>query len=57
MITIVNKGLDEDYVKIRGLSTDSKPINVPNGSEFFEMDTAITFYFDEGTRTWIDPTA
>lgn len=57
MITIVNKGLDEDYVKIRCLSTDTKPTNVPNGSEAFEMNTGKTFYFDEGTRTWIDPTA
>ena len=57
MVTIVNKGRDEAIVKLRGLSTDSKPTNVPNGSEFMEMNTSKTFYFNEASGTWVDPTA
>ena len=43
MITIVNKGRDEAIVIMRGLSTDTKPTNVPNGSEFQCMDNGKTF--------------
>lgn len=56
MITIVNKGIDEDYVKIRCLSTDDLPVNVPNGSEALFIDNGKTVYFDEGSGTWLDPT-
>lgn len=55
MITIVNKGYDEDYVKIRCLSTDTLPTNVPNGSEALLMDTGVVQYFDEGTHQWVTP--
>lgn len=57
MVTIVNKGRDEAIVKLRGLSTDSKPTNVPNGSEFLCMDNSKTLYFNEASGTWVDPTA
>lgn len=60
MVTIVNKGRDEAIVKMRGLSTDlasNPPTNVPNGSEFQCMDNGKTFYFNEASGTWIDPTA
>lgn len=57
MVTIINKGRHESILKLRGLSSDSKPTDVPNGSEFFEMDTRKTSYFNEATGTWIDPTA
>lgn len=57
MVTIVNKGRDEVIVKMRGLSTDNKPTNVPNGSEFQCMDNGKTLYFNEAAGTWVDPTA
>jgi hypothetical protein len=57
MITIANKGRDETFVKYRGKSTDTKPTDCPNGSEFLEIDTGKTYFFDGAGETWIDPTA
>ena len=37
---------------IRGLSTQTKPINVPNGQKYYEMDTGKTFMFDGSHNTW-----
>ena len=42
----------------RGLSDDDKPTaGVPNGSDFLEMDTGKTWYFDAENGDWLDPTA
>jgi hypothetical protein len=57
MVTIANKGRDETFVKYRGLSTDDKPTDCPNGSEFLEIDTGKTYFFDEASGDWLDPTA
>ena len=57
MVTVINKGREEAIIKLRGLSTDDKPTDVPNGSEFFEMNTGKTFYFNEAAGAWVDPTA
>ena len=35
-----------------GLSTDTKPTDVPNGSVFVEMDTSTIYGFDEENTTW-----
>ena len=35
-----------------GLSTDTKPTDVPNGSVFVEMDTSTIYVFDEENTTW-----
>lgn len=35
-----------------GLSTDTKPTNVPNTSSFYEMDTKKMFLFDEQNGVW-----
>lgn len=40
-----------------GLSTDTKPTDVANGSTFFEIDTDKQFWFDFAGQTWIDPTS
>lgn len=37
-----------------GLSTDTKPTDVTNGSLFVEMDTARLFLFDEDTNSWLE---
>jgi hypothetical protein len=45
-----------------GKSTDDKPTGNPicTGSEFLEIDTGKTYYYDEDGATgseWVDPTA
>lgn len=37
---------------LRGLSSDTKPTDVPNGSTFIEMDTGNVFMFDEQNSQW-----
>lgn len=36
-----------------GLSTDQKPVNVPNASTFYEMDTKTLFLFDAQNQVWL----
>ena len=43
-------GITNDYV---GVSTDTKPTDVPNGSTFYEMDTASMFMFDQEETDWL----
>lgn len=40
-------------VECTGLSTDRKPTNLPNGSVFYEMDTATTYMYDEQNKRWL----
>lgn len=40
-----------------GLSTDTKPTDVANGSTFYEIDTDKQYWFDFAGQTWIDPTS
>lgn len=37
---------------LRGLSTDTKPTNVPNGSTFLEMDSGDVYIFDADNTQW-----
>ena len=39
--------------EIYGLSTDTKPTDVENGSTFYEMDTKMLYMFDEENKRWI----
>lgn len=39
-------------VKLEGLSSDTKPTTVLNGSGFYEMDTGDYYKFDEANTTW-----
>ena len=41
-----------EYNSYRGLSTDNKPLEVPNGSEFLEMDTGTMCYYDADSESW-----
>ena len=45
--------------KYAGLSTDTKPDDAADitGSEFLEVDTGKTYYWDEEGDEWVDPTA
>lgn len=47
------------YQKIAGTSGEETdlPTNICTGSEFFEVDTGKTLYFEETNSDWIDPTA
>lgn len=40
--------------EFRGLSTDTKPTrdDIPNGSVFFEIDTAKVYMYSLSTQTW-----
>lgn len=51
MITIIN---NSDTYEYRGLSTDTKPTNCPNGSLWLEMNTGKIFFFDIESETWIE---
>lgn len=37
-----------------GLQADTKPLGVPNGSMFLEMDTGTLYRFDAENQTWIN---
>lgn len=43
----VNTGWD-----LRGLSSDAKPTDCPNGSTFLEMDTGKVYAFDKTNTQW-----
>lgn len=47
------------YQKIVGTSDEENdlPTNLCTGSEFFEVDTGKTLYFEETDSEWVDPTA
>ena len=51
MISVIN-GTADWVADIRGLSTDTKPTNYPNGSTFVEMDTGKVFIFDTENEEW-----
>lgn len=42
------------FYDCRGLSTDTKPTRVPNGSTFIEIDTGLGFLFDEEGGEWVE---
>lgn len=44
---------DKQYASYRGLSSDVKPTTgLVTGSEFYEVDTGATYYFDELSAAW-----
>lgn len=45
----VNAGWD-----LRGLSSDTKPTDCPNGSTFLEMDTRKVYAFDKANAAWLE---
>ena len=48
---VASKGKATEYY---GLSTDTKPTEVPNGSVFLEMNTGKVFVYDAQNATWIE---
>lgn len=51
MISSVTNDKCREY---RGLSTDTKPTDTGNGSQFIEMDTGKIFFFDEENNEWLE---
>jgi hypothetical protein len=51
MITFINHGKINAYY---GLSTDTKPLDAPNASTFYEMDTGALYLFDKDNATWLE---
>ena len=49
MVTYVNKVKVGRYA---GLSTEEKPLDVQNGSVYFEIDTGLYYMFDAEGKTW-----
>lgn len=49
MITFINRGKYNDYF---GLSTDTKPLDAPNASRFYEMDKSARWMFDKANIVW-----
>ena len=41
-------------VDIFGLSTDTKPDNIGNGSTFKEMDTGALYMYDAENEQWLE---
>lgn len=59
MITCVTKtgtcnGRAIEVCELYGLSGDTKPIDVKNGSVFMEMDTGKVSIFDEENKKWYE---
>lgn len=48
---VASKGKATEYY---GLSTDTKPTEVPNGSVFLEMDTTNVFMYDAANGEWLN---
>lgn len=51
MITFINHGKINAYY---GLSTDTKPVDAPNASSFYEMDTGVLYLFDKDNQVWLE---
>ena len=43
---------DKEQQTFFGLSTDSKPTDVANGSCFLEMNTGKIYFYDAANSTW-----
>lgn len=62
MVTLIKRGAwyEVNIMDIRGLSTDTKPINtisglaIPNGSTYTEIDTGIQYMYDAENHIWYD---
>lgn len=45
---------DNEPYDLYGLSADTKPLDVPNGSRFTEMDTSKIHLFDAENSLWLE---
>lgn len=59
MITIIRKESDikngnKPVLQITGKSTDEKPTDVNNGSQFIEIDTGKLYFYDKEAEQWLE---
>lgn len=52
--TTTNHSWVTDPHELYGLSTDTKPTEVPNASVFYEMDTKAVFMFCAQNKRWLE---
>ena len=50
MVSVINNGQTNIYF---GLSTDSYPVDIPNGSTLHDMDTTAEYLYDAENNAWI----
>lgn len=51
---ILDKKTNGQVLELYGLSADTKPVNAPNASIFYEIDTGNLFMYDAENKTWIE---
>ena len=51
MVSFINNGQTNIYF---GISTDPDPVDAPNGSPFYEMDTTAIYLYDAENTAWIN---
>ena len=51
---VTNATSDGMFAKLYGLSTDTKPTDVPNASRFFEINTGKLYMFDAENHQWYE---
>lgn len=49
---ITNKTNEGMTAELYGISTDTKPTDVPNASTFLEIDTSDLYMFDAENQQW-----
>lgn len=45
---------NDTQITVYGLSTDTKPVHIPNASMFWEMDTKMMYLFDAEGARWLE---
>lgn len=51
MVTLVRAYTINEYM---GTSTDTKPLDAPNGSIFVEIDTGDIYFFNADSGSWVE---
>ena len=54
MILLITCNTIYTLQQIDGISTDTKPTDVPNGSRFLELDTGKVYMFDADSSVWLE---
>ncbi len=51
---MITSAYGDRVFELYGLSTDTKPTDVGNGSTFVEMDTTKVFMFSAESKEWLE---
>lgn len=44
----------DEPLDLHGVSTETKPVNVPNGSVYVEFDTSKLYFFNKDDAEWLE---